>query len=442
MKELQYPERPKKQPEKSVFEKRPGRFDSELGLWLTHDPAIYQDDVTGMYYIYCTDAICQKSEDLIQWTMVGKVVDEPPEEAQEWVGGKAIWAPDIVKVGDEYRLYCSNSSWGVRQSCIFLAVSDSPEGPFIPRGCVLKTHDGLPVNAIDANIITDVKTGEQYMVYGSFWGGCHILKLDIETGLAAEEGIGQCVARRPVWTSAAIEGPYIVYNPDTDYYYLYVSYGSLKTDYQVRVGRSKNVTGPYLDYNGRDMTDITDEDGSLGLMQFCGYQWNEGIPYMAPGHNSVIHNKDDEWYIVCHIREKNFFAGDFLEPSIMQVRKIYWTEDGWPVVAAQPYTGEIPQEIPQEALLGTYERITLASSLPQGIQTAVAMKLGENGYYESCSIQGTWEYANGKLTIQYGPHREEAFVSAVWDVERDRPTIAICGLSNKGVPFWAKKRND
>ena len=42
-------------------------------------------------------------------------------------GSEDIWAPDIVKVGKEYRLYCSNSSWGVRQSCIFLAVADRPE---------------------------------------------------------------------------------------------------------------------------------------------------------------------------------------------------------------------------------------------------------------------------------------------------------------------------
>lgn len=439
MSELQYPERPKKQPDRSIFDNQPGRFDEALGLWLTHDPAIYQDDITGMYYIYCTDAICMKSEDLINWTMVGRIVEAPPKESQEWVGGSAIWAPDIVKVGDEYRLYCSNSSWGVRRSCIFLAVADNPEGPFVPRSCVLKTHDDMPVNAIDANIISDAETGEQYMVYGSFWGGCHILKLDKETGLAAEDGIGQCLARRPAWMSGAIEGPYMVYNPDTEYYYLFVSYGSLKMDYQVRVGRSKKITGPFLDYNGRDMADISDEDGSIGLMQFCGYQWNEGVPHMAPGHNSVLHNNRDEWYLVCHIRQKNFHA-DYLEPSTMQVRKMYWTESGWPVLAAEPYTGEIPQEILQEALLGKYERITLASSLPQGIQTAVPMKLGENGYYECCSIQGTWNYENGKMTIQYGPHTEEAFVSAVWDVERDLPTIAICGLSKKGVPFWAKKR--
>lgn len=155
----------------------------------------------------------------------------------------------------EYRLYCSNSSFGPRNSCIFTAVSDKPEGPFEPKDCVLKTDESMPVNGIDANIIRDVKTGEMYMVYGSFWGGIHILKLNEQTGLAAEDGIGTCICCRPAWLSGAVEGPYIIYNEETEYYYLFVSYGSLKTDYQIRVGRSKKVTGPYVDYNGREMTD-------------------------------------------------------------------------------------------------------------------------------------------------------------------------------------------
>ena len=179
---MNYPNELPLQPGKEVLERGYERTDAALGLWLTHDPAIYKDPVSKNYYIYCTGAICQKSKDLVNWEMVGKVVDEPPAESSEWVGSKDIWAPDIVKTGAEYRLYCSNSTWGVRQSCIFFAVSDNAEGPYIPRGCVLKTTDEMPVNAIDANIITDVKTGEQYMLYGSFWGGCHVLKLDDRFG--------------------------------------------------------------------------------------------------------------------------------------------------------------------------------------------------------------------------------------------------------------------
>lgn len=433
---LIYPKAPPTEPGKPDG-KNERATQKELGLWYAHDPAIFKDEKTGYYYTYCTGAVCRRSEDLIHWELVGKVVDEPPKESSDWVGGTDIWAPDIVKVGDEYRLYCSNSTWGVRQSCIFLVVSNHPEGPFEPRGCVLKTTDEMPVNAIDANIITDVKTGDMYMVYGSFWGGCHILKLDPATGLAVENGIGQCVARRPGWMSAAIEGPYIIYNTEMEYYYLFVSYGSLKSDYQVRVGRSKKVTGPYLDYRGRDMTDVTDTENEVGLLLMAGYGWNDGTAYMAPGHNSVLHDSDDNWYIVCHIREKNFTGQG--EPSTMQVRKIFWSTDGWPMVSAQPYAGEQEQSIQESDLIGFYERITFANELPQGIRTAVPMKLGPGGYYENCSIQGKWKMERDILKIEYGPHKEEARVSVVWDAQRKCPTIAIAGISNRGINFWAKR---
>ncbi len=432
-----YPKQPPLEPGKNILEEKPDRLDSQLGLWLTHDPAIYKDPVSGNYYIYCTGAICQKSTDLIHWDMVGKVVEKPPQESMDWVGGDAIWAPDIVKVGEEYRLYCSNSSWGVRQSCIFLAVADNPEGPFIPRGCVLKTTDEMPVNAIDANIITDAKTNQMYMVYGSFWGGCHVLKLDTDTGLAAEAGIGKCVARRPEWMSAGIEGPYMVYYPENGYYYLFVSYGSLKSDYNIRVGRSREITGPFLDYNGKMLTDLSDSDNTIGYLAMGGYQWNEGTPYMAPGHNSVLQDGDD-WYLVCHIREKNFTQEP--EPSTMQIRKIYWSSDGWPMVSAEPYAGEKQQTIPREALPGFYETIHLVPALPQGITSAVPMKLGADGYYECCSIQGTWEYDDcNTITIHYGGQTEECHVGVAWDQELQQPTLALSGITGKGIAVWAKR---
>ena len=438
---LIFPKEPPKQPNKSILDKNPKRTDTSIGLWLTHDPAIYHDPISGYYYIYCTGAICQRSKDLLNWEMVGQVVDVPPIESAEWTGGNHIWAPDIVKVGDEYRLYCSNSSWGVRQSCIFLAVSDNAEGPFLPRGCVIKTSEKAPespCNAIDANIITDAQSGEMYMVYGSFWGGCYIIALDQETGLAKEEGVGICIARRPVWQSGSIEGPYIVYNPDTEYYYLFVSYGSLKSDYNIRVGRSKSVTGPYIDYKGQNMTDTEDTYNTTGLLNFCSYRWNDGQAYMGPGHNSVLHDFDDNWYLVCHIRELNFT--DTPEPSTMQIRKIFWTPDGWPLVSAQPYAGEQNQEISGEDIVGRYERITLTPSLPQGIQSAVPMKLRSDGYYECCSIQGTWKYlGNNLLQINYGPHKEICIASVVWDAERNVPTVALSGLSGDGIAMWGKK---
>lgn len=410
---------------------------SKYSLWGSHDPAIFHDPVSGFYYTYSTGAIARRSKDLITWETIGKVVENPPKESSDWVGDTGIWAPDIIKVGEEYRLYCSNSTWGVRQSCIFLAVSDNAEGPFIPRGCVIKTSDQLPVNAIDANLIIEEDTGEQYMAYGSFWGGIYIIRLDKATGLAAEEGIGKCLARRPQWMDGSIEGPYIRYNPDTGYYYLFVSYGSLKNDYNIRVARSKNLLGHYLDPNGRDMTDLEDDNNEIGFMIACGYHFDNSQGYMGPGHNSVLRDFDGEWYLVCHIREHNFTEPQL---STMHIHKIFWTTDGWPVLNPQCYAGETTQPIDRNWLIGRYERIKLVPMVPQGILNSVPMLLEEDGRYECCSIKGTWEYLDETtISISYGKYNEIFKLTPAWDWERNEPTITLTGKDQYGVAVWGKK---
>lgn len=437
MSHITFPSKPPTEPPK------PSRLTKNRnlpGLWMTHDPAIYRDPESGNYYIYSTGALCRRSADLLHWENLGKVVSAPPEESVSWTNSHDIWAPDIVKVGSEYRLYCSNSSWGVRQSCIFLAVSDKPEGPFLPGECVLKTSDDLPVNGIDANIIEDARTGEQYLLYGSFWGGCHILRLDKTTGLASEDGIGTCLARRPAWTDCAIEGPYMIYLPETDYYYLFVSYGSLKSDYNIRIGRSRHITGPFLDYHGRDMADPNDEDNTVGLMISCGYRWFDGTPYMAPGHNSVLCD-DKGMFLVSHIREMNFTEQP--EPSTLQIRRLYLTPDEWLIAAAQPYAGEMLQSLSANDLIGSYERIALTPSVPQGIQCAHPLRLMENDRMECCSVIGFWNMSGAyTITVQYGNTTESLIASPAWDRELERPTIMLSGLSDRGICTWYKKRPD
>lgn len=435
---IKFPSQPPVQFSKPVFDpyEKPEELD-KLSLWGSHDPAIYHDPVSGNYYTYCTGAIARRSRDMITWENIGKVVENPPKESADWVGDNGIWAPDIIKVEDEYRLYCSNSTWGVRQSCIFLAVADNAEGPFVPRGCVIKTSEDMKVNAIDANLIIEEETGEQYMTYGSFWGGINIIKLDKKTGLAAEEGIGQCIACRPQWTDCAIEGPYIKYNPDTKYYYLFVSYGSLKSDYNIRVGRSKSITGPYYDHNDREMTDVDDVKNEVGYMILCGYHFDNGQGYMGPGHNSVLRDFDNEWYLACHIREH-----DFKIPQIatMHIYKMFWTSDGWPVINLECYAGEKTQSIERDYIVGEYERIKLVPSIPQGVINSVPMTLHEDGKFECCSINGHWEYINGTtISIYYGNIVETYKVTPAWDWQLNEPTIAIAGKDQYGVAVCGKK---
>ena len=100
---------------------------------------------------------------------------------------------------------------------------------------VLTSSGGGGPNAIDPNVIKDPKTQKLYMVYGSFFGGIYIKELDAATGRAKDQDFGKKLVGG---SGMAIEGPYIVYNREHDNYYLFVSYGSLSSDYNIRVARS------------------------------------------------------------------------------------------------------------------------------------------------------------------------------------------------------------
>jgi len=415
---------------------RPDKLPRE-SLWGAHDPAIYKDPKTGNYYAYCTHYTFYRSQDLISWERIGRIMEEPPREAVLWTKSKDMWAPDIIKVGNEYRMYCSNSSWGVQQSVIYLAVAEHAEGPFVSRGIVLKTDANAPVNGIDANLVTEEETGEQYMVYGSFWGGCRILKLDKETGLAAEEGYGKCIARRPRFLDNAIEGPYIRYNKETGYYYLFVSYGSLNSDYNIRVGRSRSLLGPYLDQNGRDMTDMEDTDNSVGFMMACGYHFEGDTAYMGPGHNSVLCDNDGRWYLVCHIREACFRHPEL---STMHIYQMFFNEEGWPVINPMRYAGERRQKIARTDVIGRYDRIRLAPMMPQGVLNSVYLRLEDSGRAECCSLSGEWKMSGtDTIEIVYGPIVEKLILCPAWDWEKMEPTLCFTGTDSKGVCIWGRK---
>ena len=102
------------EPPKQIAKPQRGEEIHPNSLWFLHDPAIFRDPVSKKYYVYCTHRVAKKSDDLITWEPVNGFIDKTSDDSREHVGGDSIWAPDIVKVGNEYRLYCSNSSFGVR----------------------------------------------------------------------------------------------------------------------------------------------------------------------------------------------------------------------------------------------------------------------------------------------------------------------------------------
>ena len=245
----------------------------DTALWgelNTHDPSIIRVD--DRYYVFSTDASygdlhqsgvqVRVSDDLITWEYLGAAFENYAEECAEAVAyaglntekGHGFWAPDILRHGDGYRLYFSASTFGSSRSCIALAEADRPEGPYTYKGIVISSEANAVKNpnCIDPGI-TVAEDGRMYMVYGSFFGGIFIAELNPDTGflLEAEEPV-----RIAGGQHASIEGPVIRYLPETGYYYLFVSYGSLSSDYNIRVARSESITGPYLDAAGNDMKNL------------------------------------------------------------------------------------------------------------------------------------------------------------------------------------------
>ena len=256
----------------------------------SHDPSMMWDPVTKKYYSYSTDVYMPKdglndkigipvrsSEDLVHFqyegTVLSKEAIEEGRENGEYPQTVNFWAPYVEYTHGEYRMYYSaTKAFGSSESRIWLAVSKHPLGPFENRGIAADTwgtDDTLP-NAIDAHIIWDKE--KCYLVYGSFFGGIYIKELDAKTGLPLSgnaKELGICSSRKA--KHPLIDGPEgaaVIYGSETGYFYLFQSYGWLGDTYDIRVGRSKSVTGPYLDWHGKSLV----EEG-MGLKLAGSYEF-------------------------------------------------------------------------------------------------------------------------------------------------------------------------
>ena len=137
----------------------------------------------------------RKSKDLVEWLYVGWVFDNLPQQGAQFItsnGGtpfQSLWAPYVIKVGSEYRLYYSLSSALPRLSVIGLATATNPEGPWTEKGLVVTSRNdaSTQTNAIDPTVMI-TPGGEHWFYYGSAWDGIYILKLNPATGLAQSGG--------------------------------------------------------------------------------------------------------------------------------------------------------------------------------------------------------------------------------------------------------------
>jgi arabinan endo-1,5-alpha-L-arabinosidase len=266
-----------------------------------------------------------RSRDLVQWQPGPRTLNA----ALPWVAQAVpdnrnadCWAPDVVFVKDRYLLYFSVSTFGKSTSAIGLLSNPTldpadPKYKWTDEGIVIQSPALENFNAIDPAIVNDPADG-LWMVWGSFWDGIKLVQLDPATGkrLAPNSPI-HSLAR-----NNQIEAAYIHRNGE--YYYLFVNWGQccrgVQSTYNIRVGRSKKITGPYLDKEGRDLA----RNGGTLLLETEG-------PFIGPGHAGIIKVEDKYWFS-CHFYDGSSPNG----PGTLAIRPLEWDRDGWPRIGKTP----------------------------------------------------------------------------------------------------------
>jgi arabinan endo-1,5-alpha-L-arabinosidase len=290
-----------------------------------HDPTVIKEGDT--YYLFSTRAgiAVRCSKDLVAWRLCGDVFAHLPAWAVADVAGlRGIWAPDISYFNGKYHLYYSASTFGSNRSSIGLATNQtldptSDKYRWEDKGQVISSFKTDDWNAIDPNIVVDEK-GEPWLSFGSFWGGIKMRKIDAATGklsTADTKLYSLAERRRSAELPGAIEAPAIIRRGD--YYYLFVSFDfccrGVQSTYNIRVGRATQVTGPYLDREGKDMM----QDGGT-LVITGGERWR------GPGHCAILQDKAGE-KLVYHAYDANARGA-----STLRINSIVWDSAGWPAI--------------------------------------------------------------------------------------------------------------
>ncbi len=285
----------------------------------THDPSVLE--AGGRLYLFHTgnNVGAKTSTDLMTWANASAALSPSPAWTNDYTARDGdLWAPDISFFGGQYHLYYSASSFGENRSCIGHATRAAMDtGSWTDHQQVICSNVGTNDNwnAIDPNVIVD-ESGAPYLVFGSFWSGIKMIPLDM-TGARMGTAAPLAIANRPN-NGGALEAPYIVRR--CGYYYLFTSFDrccqGVDSTYNIRVGRSTSVTGPYADKAGTAMS-----NGGGTLLVQGDARWK------GPGHNAILF-RGTKAYNIYHSYDANQNGR-----ITLRISEIAWGSDGWPVSA-------------------------------------------------------------------------------------------------------------
>ena len=425
-----------------------------------HDPCVIKEG--DYFYCYNTDVAygasirpgiqIRRSKDLIDWQFYGWAFNGIPKQASDYIrqeGGtpnNGLWAPYVLKVGNEFRLYYSLASTPLpRLSTIGLATAPTPIGPWTEKGLVVSSTDDITTqtNAIDPTVVV-TPVGEQWLYYGSAWDGIYILKLNPLTGLPEVGGSrGKRISQRGFTAgkpNGNIEGAEIIYHPELKKYYLFIAYDWLQTKYNIRVGRSDQPDGPFLDFNGHDLN--LEEDHTpmiLAPYQFAGHGGYQGV-----AHCGIV-SDGGQFYMAHQARPtvNSYFMN-------LHIRKILWTSDGWPVVSPERYAGTEQIPVNQSDISGQWERIEFGYRTVPGydkeqispdLQIAAPITLATDGSVNG-DAANQWKFSPPQLKITWANGRtENLLVERGRDWENKKNGLLFTGMNDVGTAVWGKKTN-
>jgi arabinan endo-1,5-alpha-L-arabinosidase len=446
-----------------------------------HDPSVIRAD-DGSFYVFGSHLAAARTTDLMNWQFVANGLDATnplwstiPADGTEWTGAPGSWAADVIKLKNgKYNFYYSfcgippdGECTGPR-SYLGVATSDRIDGPYVNQGIFLRSgmsaaeiaagygpegitsYDAtIHPNTIDPDVFYD-KQGKLWMTYGSYSGGIFILKMDETTGKPLPgQGYGKRLAGGD---HSAIEGSYILYSPESGYYYMFTSFGGfVSTDgYNIRVSRSRTPDGPYLDAEGRDMVGAGGNWDSIapygvklmGGFNFAAAPGDREAPrgYLSPGHNSAYYDTATKKHLlITHTRFPN--RG---EAHSIRVHEMFVNADGWLVASPHRYVPIKGQNIVDaNDALGDYKFINLGKDINRQAKQSVYISLNAD-YTITGEVTGQYRrYFTdpNRISIQLAGSDDvyEGRLAWQWNEAASKLVPVFTALSSKGVSLWGSK---
>lgn len=340
------------------------------------DPTVICDD-NGVFYMtgtgnwtrkWAEDEIANltiyRSSDLVNWTEAGKVFDRDRDHPDV----NQIWAPEFCRINGKYVLfYCANPDDS--NTCLAYtgyAVADNILGPWEDRGKLIDGYMTDSQNTIDPFYFHD-DDGKHYLFWGSttnMWA----MEIFVDDNL----NITFDLARKRQTAGFNIEGTEIYKR--NGYYYLFGSIDSYAWIwYQIVVGRSNNIFGPYYTKEGINLL-----TGGSGESPYNDWNLKKAAPLTANnstftgmGHNApVITDGVGNTWLICHAHK-----GQNVEPlcRVPLLGRLKWTDDGWPYLDS----GTMPDS-PQTA---PYFPGYNASRAENGVETTFPL-MEQGGTYD------------------------------------------------------------